>query len=226
MRISRCIWTLVPSLLGAWLAVAPGSAIAKNPRGKRGAAEKVRAPRSNTQIAIPHEKTRKNAKPRLLDFADVDGDNVEEWLVAQGRRLFVAKVGLQATGKYYAYLSGDAERLFAAHLRGKADADVCVVVKATKTRRRAAGRYVECFALKRARKNRKKVKFRRMFTQDSVVPVGGHVLAGDFNGDGKDELLVYTPKSGNLSAFALKGRSLSPVQGFSMGQAKRAALCA
>ncbi len=211
--ISRGILCFAVALVG----ITPMTVEAKRARGKKKSAAKVRAPLSNTQTPMPHERAKKGADPRLLDFADVDGDGVEEWLVAQGKRLFVAKMGLQAIGAHYGYLSGTAERLFAAHMRGKADAEVCVVVNAPKTKRRKAGRYVECFALKRGRKNRKKVKFRRMLSQSGVIPSGGHIFPGDFDGDGKDELLIYQPKSGALSALSLGKRKLVPKPGFSLG---------
>ena len=62
-------------------------------------------------MTLPHESTRKGENPRLLDFADVNGDGSKNGLLPREAAFFVAKVSLQANGLHYAHLSGKAERL-------------------------------------------------------------------------------------------------------------------
>jgi hypothetical protein len=165
-----------------------------------GQSESVRAPRSNTQRNAAVFNTIRSKAKVLLDTADFDGDGVEEWLVAQGRRLFVAQTDLQSFGRYFAFLGGRATMLFAGHFRGLASAETCLIVKPTGAKA-LNGRRLVCYAIKRGKTNRKKTTIRRVINQKSMFPTDGQVLVGDFLGRGRDQILAYSLTSREIALY-------------------------
>ena len=82
------------------------------------------------------------------------------------------------------------------------------------------------FRVSRGRKDRSRVKFRRMFSQHDVFPAGAHVFPGDCSRVMDETSFWSTRQNGALAAYRLGKRKLIHLQASRWGPSKKAVLSA
>lgn len=143
--------------------------------------------KSNTQVVLPNATW----------LADVDGDTVAELIHAStgsgaANRLFVTRLDAAASGAMHLYLDADVSRVIAGQF--------CI------TGEMCAGRESACAILSdnsfRCFASPDGVGLRQWARQANFIAATEQAIVGDFNGDGRDDILVYVPATGAFRLYA------------------------
>jgi hypothetical protein len=149
---------------------------------------------SNSQLAIPQN----------LLLADVDADGLSDFVQWSGSRLFVSKIDFQKTGVTHLYTERPITRVITGDFSGVGFDQVCVVLDNSA---------LKCFGISTDHK-----VLWWWFTQGTVVGTNEDAIVADFDGDGKDDLLVYPRAGGAYRMYSVKtGAFFNPMPAFAPG---------
>lgn len=144
-------------------------------------ADATAATKSNTQLKFPGNAA----------IGDVDGDGLQDLVYPAGNRILATRVDINNTGILHGYLGSPTKRLIVGEFgirQGTAISDqVCALMANGKMR---------CF-----RTSTDKRELWYAFQQTSFIGKGDHAIVADFTGDGQDDIMKYTPKTGALKLF-------------------------
>lgn len=160
---------------------------------------------TNSQLALP----------RHLHLADLDGDGADEFVQVAGNRLLVTRVNPQATGVLHAWFTEPIRQVIVGRFSTTGripNSDQLLVVLGDGSLRAYS-----------ASDDRQELWW--WFTQPSFIADDEHVIVGDIDGDGQDELLLYHLATGRLRCFARRGNAqFVPLTGFTLGDLAHADL--
>lgn len=122
-------------------------------------------------------------------LADTNGDSVDEWVVTQGRDVYIARTNFQANGYAYHRLPANAKRAFAGRWNGTDKEGLCFILSNGQLR---------CYGLSPDTK-----ELWWAWSQGSFISDSEHAIVGDYTGDGKDDVLVYDPGRGTFEMWTL-----------------------
>ncbi len=132
-----------------------------------------------------------NRLPNNLYLGDVDGDGIDEFLQVANNRLLVFRTNFEATGVLHHYFPYSIVRLiigdFTTQGREHGREQVCVILGDGNLYGYAISDDLQ--------------ELWWGFTQPSFVTEDAHVIVGDFDGDGADDLLVHNQTSGALRMY-------------------------
>ncbi len=166
----RCAAASVPQAL----AEVPGlqTAVARTGKRTRG---------SNSQVTIPQN----------LMMADVDADGFSDFIQTSGSRLFVSHTDFEKTGVLHLYQERPIKRVLTGDFHGDRRDQVCVILDTNA---------LKCFGVSPDRK-----ALWWWFTQVSFVADNEDSIVADFDGDGRDDILVYPRAGGAYRMYSMKG---------------------
>lgn len=155
---------------------------------------------TNTQMLLPHN----------LYLADLDGDGSAEYVQFSSNKIFVSKSDLAKTGLTHLYLDHPIDRLLVGDFGGLGHDQLCALFDDAS---------LTCFIL-----SKNSGELREWFAQNDLVSRTADAILADFNADGRDELLVYSPVSGGIKMHAFTGeRGFEPMARFELGNLESAA---
>ncbi|MCY1061633.1 VCBS repeat-containing protein [Nannocystis sp. SCPEA4] len=136
---------------------------------------------SNSQLIIP----------RNILLADVNNDGVSEFIQYASNKLFVSKTDYEKTGVAHLYMPRPIKRVITGDFGGSHYDQTCVITE---------DNAFACFA---ASPDHKDLWW--WFTQGSFVGDNEDSIVGDFDGDGRDDILVYPKAGGAYRMYSVKG---------------------
>ena len=139
----------------------------------------------------PHSTVR---MPGEVYLADVDGDGQSEFLQVAGNRLLVTRTNFQKTGVAHLYTPSAITRVIVGRFSGPARDEVCLVL---------ADGTLNCYA-----PTGTAGEMRRWSTQPAILSGAEEAVVGDFDRNGRDEVLVQNraSRSFRLYFLSLAGR--------------------
>jgi len=169
-----------------------------------------------------HSSTQRHLFPSLpfLSTADMDGDGVDDWIVRDGPDIFVTAADYLAVGKAYGRdpftdsnenkerdgSGEDATKVVTGSFLGS-DEPTLLCIAHTKLRG-VGGIIISCAMLQT---HQYRLQWLIINQPMSIKPAASgedegnvELMSGDFDGDGKDELLMYHPSSGTFQSFVLR----------------------
>jgi hypothetical protein len=149
-------------------------------------------PGMNTQTPLPHS----------LYMADIDGDGLSELVQFSGNRIFVSGTDEAYTGKFHFYLPNVASQLLIGDFSGNGTNQICASLQDGS---------LSCYA-----PSPDGTTLWFWFNQTDFTG-GQQLMVGDLDGNGTDDLLVYDPTSGGLSAYTYNGSRFGSISSFSLG---------
>lgn len=157
--------------------------------------------RSNSHIILP----------RHLHLADLDGDGSDELIQVAGNRLLVSRVNAESTGVLHAWFTSPIRRVITGRftITGRIPHSEQLVLELADGSLRALS----------ASDDRQELWW--WFTQRSFLRRGEDVIVGDFDGDGRDELLVQTPDGALRCYTPGSGGPFVPQPDFAIGNLDR-----
>lgn len=156
---------------------------------------------TNTQTLLPDN----------LYLGDIDGDGVSEYLQFSSNKIFVCRSDYEKTGMLHTYLKLPIKRI----LIGSFSDLKHQLVVAIMTNNELA-----LFGI-----NPERDKLWWAFSQDSFISDDEDAIVSDFNGDGKDDILIYNRNSGQIRMYSPKnGPFFHPMPKFDIGNLSRAAI--
>ncbi|MGB1012728.1 MAG: hypothetical protein ACPG4T_01240 [Nannocystaceae bacterium] len=141
------------------------------------------ARKSNTQIRLPANGY----------LGDIDGDNLQDFIQIAGNRLFVTKVNANNTGILNRYEQHKFLRLVVGDFKKKGRDYICGIM---------SNHSLMCYG---ASTDRRKLWWSH--TQPNFIAADEHAIVGDFDGNGKDDILVYRASSGSMRFYRHNGSS-------------------
>jgi len=149
---------------------------------------------SNSQLAIPQN----------LLLADVDADGLSDFVQFSGARLFISKTDFAQTGMLHLYTQRPIKRVITGDFAGAGFDQLCLVQD---------NNAFACFGISPDRQ-----WLWWWFTQGSVVTDNEDAIVGDFDGDGRDDILVYPRGGGAYRMYSVKGSAFfNPTPAFAPG---------
>jgi len=155
----------------------------------------VRLPRgSNTQLVLP----------RNVIFADVDGDSDAELLQYTSNKLFVKRADFEQTGLAHLYMPRPIVHVLTGDFNNAGGDSVCPVLDDGS---------MACYGL-----NPDKNDLWWWFTQEAIVGANEDAIVGDFDGDARDDVLVYPRTGGAYRLYSIKSDAFfDPTPAFDQG---------
>ena len=151
-------------------------------------------------------------KPNIIPntyFGDVDGDGLQDIIQFSKNRIFSAKCNFERDGILHAYLSSNIKRLvigdFTESSRERGRVQIIALMENGELRVYSSSN------------DRRKLWF--WFAHGSFIRDEDEAIVGDFTGDGRDDILVYTPRTGSLVLYSLNDavHRFERVNNFSLG---------
>lgn len=136
---------------------------------------------SNSQLQIPQN----------LTLADVDADGQSDFVQFAGNRLLVSKTDAAKTGVLHLYLRKPVKRILTGDFHGDHYDQTCAILEDNS---------LECYGISTDRK-----ELWWWFTQGAFVTDAEDTIVGDFDGDGRDDVLVYPRAGGPFRMYSVKG---------------------
>ncbi len=142
-----------------------------------------RAPRrgSNTQTTLPRNQT----------LADVDGDGVTDLLQFAENRIFAYRNDYERTGILHHYLKKAISRLITGEFNDNGRPDVCAV---------QTDGGMRCYEI-----SPDGTELWWWFSQGSIIANDEDAIVADFDGDGRDEVLVYSRTGDDYRMLEVSG---------------------
>jgi hypothetical protein len=141
----------------------------------------VRTRGSNTQLAIPQN----------LLLADVNADGITDFLQYSSNKLFASKTDFNKTGILHLYLRRPIKRVLTGDFHGDRNNQICAILDDNS---------MQCYGISTDR-----TALWWWFTQGSFVADNEDAIVGDFDGDGRDDVLVYPRSGGAFRLYSVKG---------------------
>lgn len=138
---------------------------------------------SNTMVRLPGN----------LHTTDLDGDGITEWIHVDGARLHFSDMSSSPECLGHIEFPSEISRLITGDFLGYGQHVICGLMTNGDT---------HCVDLTFNQKGK-----RISWTQDSFIGDDEEAAAGDFDGDSKEELLVYKPAAGTFRMYAMSGTS-------------------
>lgn len=157
--------------------VLPAPAIAAQPAGNTG----KRTRGSNSQLTIPQN----------LLLADVNADGASDFLQFASNKIFVSKTDYEKTGILHLYLNRPIKRVLTGDFHGDGGDQVCAVTD---------DNALQCFGISADRH-----ELWWWFTQGAFFGDNEDTIVADFDGDGRDDVLVYPRGGGPYRMYSVKG---------------------
>lgn len=136
---------------------------------------------SNSQLVIPQG----------IQLADVDADGYSDFIQTAGARLFVTKTDFNKTGVLHLYQERPIKRVLTGDFGGSGYDQTCVILD---------NNALKCYGISTDRK-----ALWWWFTQGSVISDSEDAIVGDFDADGRDDILVYPRSGGAYRMYSVKG---------------------
>lgn len=136
---------------------------------------------ANSQLAIPQN----------LLLADIDADGYSDFLQYTSNKIFVSKTNFQKTGVLHLYTARPIKRVITGDFHGDGYDQTCVIQD---------DNALVCFGIST---NRRELWW--WFTQGSFIGDSEASIVGDFDGDGRDDILVYPQGGGAYRMYSIKG---------------------
>jgi hypothetical protein len=156
---------------------------------------------SNSQLAIPQN----------LLFADVNADGATDFLQYASNKIFVSKTDFEKTGILHLYTPRPIKRVLTGDFHGDRYDQVCVITDNNMLRGYGISN------------NRQELWW--WFTQGSFVKDNEDTIVGDFDGDGRDDVLVYPHVGGPFRMYSVKGSFFfNPTPKFKQGDLEGVAI--
>lgn len=158
-------------------------------------ARSTRLPRgSNSQFPLP----------RNLMFADVDGDGGSEMLQYTANKLFVSQTDFEQTGMAHLYTARPITRILTGDFNNGGYDAVCPIL---------TDGSLSCYGL-----SPDSTDLWWWFTQPNMVGANEDSIVADFDGDGRDDVLVYPRGAGQYRMYSVKGSAFfAPMPSFDPG---------
>lgn len=149
---------------------------------------------SNSQLALP----------RGLLLADINADGASDFLQYTSNKIFVSKTDFAKTGVLHAYLHRPITRVLTGDFHGDGYDQVCAALDTGS---------LQCFGISTDRR-----ELWWWFTQGVFFGANEDTIVGDFDGDGRDDVMVYPRAGGEYRLYSLKGDFFfGPTPAYSQG---------
>lgn len=158
-------------------------------------ARSARLPRgSNSQLLLP----------RNIMFADVDGDSGSEILQYASNKLFVKRADYNQTGMAHLYTARPIVSVLTGDFNNSGQDAVCPILDDGS---------ISCYGL-----SPDGTDLWWWFTQGSFLGSNEDAIVGDFDGDSRDDVLVYPRSGGAYRLYSVKGSAFfNPTPNFAQG---------
>lgn len=155
--------------------------------------------RSNTQARLPNN----------LYTADLTGDGVAEFLAVKDDKILVADTTFNPRGMIYTKVGKNIKRMITGSFGGGAKEQVCAVVY----NGLFTNDSIICYGT-----DPNNTTLWWWFTQDSILSDSEEAIVGDFDGNGRDDILVYNAGSGTVRMYTVSGNAFfGAMAGFAPG---------
>lgn len=136
---------------------------------------------ANSQLPIPQN----------LTLADIDADGVTDFVQTSQNRLFASKSNFDKTGILHLYTRRPIKRVLTGDFSGGNFDQVCLITD---------DNALACYGISTDRK-----ELWWWFTQGSMIGDNEDSIIGDYNGDGRDDILVYPRGGGAYRMYSITG---------------------
>ncbi len=161
------------------LEVCAGTVPARSPRNLARTGKRTRG--SNTQLGLPQN----------LLLADVDGDERSDLLQFDRNRIAVSSTSYEQTGILQLFLQRPVQRVLTGDFHGDGYDQTCAITD---------DGLLACFGISTGRD-----ALWWWFTQGNFIGANEDAVVADFDGDGRDDVLVYPRGGGAYRLYSLKG---------------------
>ena len=156
--------------------------------------EKKHTKGSNSQLVIPQN----------LLLADVNADSKSDFIQYADNKIFVAKTDFEKTGLLHFYLRQPVKRILTGDFHGQSYDQVCA---------NTIDGALICFGISTDQK-----ELWWWFTQGAFFNDSEDTIVADFDGDGRDDVLVYPRSGGEFRMYSVKTDAFfEPMPQFAQG---------
>jgi hypothetical protein len=136
---------------------------------------------TNSQIGIPQN----------LQLADIDADGSSDFIQYVSNKIFVSKTDYDKTGILHLYTARPIKRVLVGDFHGDHYSQTCAITD---------DNMLSCYGI-----STDKHDLWWWFSQGSFIGDNEDVITGDFDGDGRDDILVYPRAGGTYRMYSIKG---------------------
>ncbi len=155
---------------------------------RAGASGKTRGSNSQTEL------------PRHLFLGDFDGDGQADYLLYTDGRIFLTHADFEKTGVSHIYFSGSVARIYTGDFYGAGFQQACVQTE----------RHLRCYGFDPAAGD-----FQLWFqqanfnvnTEETLIAASEDAIVADYDGDGRDEILLYDNSAGTYRMLEVSGNA-------------------
>ncbi|WGZ94747.1 MAG: FG-GAP-like repeat-containing protein [Candidatus Thiothrix putei] len=135
---------------------------------------------SNSQLSIPQN----------ISLAEINRDGKSDFIQYADNKIFVSKTDFNKTGLMHTYLRNPIKRVITGDFHRDNYDQVCAITTANE---------LVCYGTSTDNK-----ELWWWFTQSNFIADGEDSIVGDFDGDGRDDILVYPRSGGKFRLYSLK----------------------